>query len=77
MNSLAVLAGKTNRDYYVADPGMQTFQVKEIHIPEGYYGKEGLYVGDIAVLRLNTSINYKTFIRPVCTVPYYGPVDKV
>lgn len=76
VKSFRIMAGKTNRDYYVEDPGMQTFQVKDIHIPDGYFGAENEYSGDIAVVRLNTSIIYQTYIRPIC-IKHHKDADKV
>ena len=62
----AVMAGKTYRDFYLAEVGAQRLSVDEIKIQAGYQGNSNLYVGDIAVLRLASPVIYQTFIAPVC-----------
>lgn len=66
VSMFAVIAGKSLRDYNEKEPGMQTVQIQEIRVQAGYLGNENLFIGDIAVLRLMSSIIYQTFIAPIC-----------
>lgn len=62
----AVVAGKTMRDYYNEESNMQQIKVDEIVIPNGYRGGDNLYVGDMAVVKLRSSISYRNTIVPIC-----------
>lgn len=70
------MAGKTSRDYYETETGMQIFEIIEIQVPPGYLGNINLFSGDIAVARLNAPIIYQTFIRPIC-IAYQKFAEKV
>lgn len=62
-----IVAGKFKRDYN-ADENLKTqiFSVDKIHYVDGYSDITGLYASDIAILVLNTFIEFKTHISPIC-----------
>lgn len=70
------MAGKTKRDYYTSETGMQIFKIVELQVPPGYFGNLNSYSGDVAVARLHTPIIYQTFIRPIC-INYVKFAEKV
>lgn len=66
----SVAAGKFKREYSAAeDLKAQFFAVERIHYPEGYYDIAGLYASDIVLVILNSYIEFKTYIVPIC-MPY-------
>ncbi|GAB0088632.1 Modular serine protease [Sergentomyia squamirostris] len=64
----SVAVGKTNRDYYHQESGMQIKNITQIDIFPQYYDSDGFYSGDVAVLVLKSPIIFKPYIKPVCFV---------
>lgn len=71
-----VVAGKTIRDYYTSEQNMQKLEVGSILIPEGYLGDQNSFVGDLAVVKLSSSIIYHNRIVPIC-IKYEDNAAKV
>lgn len=71
-----VVAGKSFRDYYRKETGMQVFDLLEIRVQPIYQGNANLFNADIAVVRLVKPIIYQTFIAPIC-LKYLRQNDKV
>lgn len=71
-----VVAGKTLRDYYYQEAFVQEMRVQSINTVIGYGGKDTLYTGDLAVLKLSSSFHYQVNIVPVC-VRFYTHAEKV
>ncbi|XP_050559484.1 modular serine protease-like [Spodoptera frugiperda] len=65
--SIAIAVGKHYRDWNnKSDIHEQKFDVDKIFIPELYQHISNGYARDIALLKLNTSIVYTNFVRPIC-----------
>ncbi|XP_024218102.1 transmembrane protease serine 9 isoform X1 [Halyomorpha halys] len=64
--NFTVVAGKYHVSWKHTDPGEQRLKVLKIKIPETYVGFTNRYAEDIALLELNTTINYTSAIMPVC-----------
>uniref|UniRef100_A0A1B0DD71 Peptidase S1 domain-containing protein n=1 Tax=Phlebotomus papatasi TaxID=29031 RepID=A0A1B0DD71_PHLPP len=64
-----VAVGKTLRDYYAEESGVQFFNVTLIDIYDQYNDYDGLYQADVAVLVLQSPIIFKTYIKPACLTP--------
>ncbi|XP_072941395.1 modular serine protease-like isoform X1 [Epargyreus clarus] len=63
----AVALGKVYRPWGdTHDKDAQYSDVAEIHIPERFRGAASNFESDIAILILETEIEYNAFIRPVC-----------
>ncbi|XP_014291981.1 ovochymase-1 isoform X3 [Halyomorpha halys] len=61
-----VVAGKYNVSWEWRDPGEQRLKVADIKHPETFVGETNRYADDIALLILNTSIQFNSAIMPVC-----------
>lgn len=74
-----VVAGKFYRR--LSDPREKnTFQilhVKDIHYPKGYNHYDGLFANDVAVLVLESFIEFKPHVAPACINYRYGYEEKV
>lgn len=66
LDMFAVMAGKSQRDYYAPENGAQTFSVQNIEVPHSYGGGDDAYISDFAVIELSTSIIFKPYIAPAC-----------
>ena len=62
-----VVTGKYFRDYDAIEPlETQEFKIAELFIPPSYYGAQGFYAADIAILLLNKAIEFQRHVVPVC-----------
>lgn len=65
-NLYQVAVGKTLREFDADEPTAQKYQVSSIKIYEQYMNYEGLFVSDIAVVRLDKPIIFQSYIKPIC-----------
>lgn len=66
----SVAAGKFKREYSaLEDLKAQFFAVDKIYYQDGYTDIDGLFAADIALVVLQSYIEFKTYIMPIC-VPY-------
>ncbi|GAB0088146.1 Modular serine protease [Sergentomyia squamirostris] len=72
----SVAVGKSYRDYYNQESGMQINNVSLIETFPQYNDYDGLYSGDVAVLVLKSPIIFKPYIKPVCLPPALEGNDK-
>ncbi|KAJ4450811.1 hypothetical protein ANN_02241, partial [Periplaneta americana] len=61
-----VAAGKYYRDWNVKDTEMQEREIKDIVIHENYKGRKLHFSSDIAILKLNISVELTWAVLPVC-----------
>lgn len=67
VSEFRVVAGKFKRDFN-GDENLkiQTFSLDKIHFVDGYSDVAGLFASDIVLIVLNTFIEFKTHISPIC-----------
>ncbi|CAH0385796.1 unnamed protein product [Bemisia tabaci] len=63
-NTIVIYLGKYHLQQYSDDGGIQIKQVLEI-VPFTTYNSSN-YLGDIALLKMTSNIEYTSFVRPVC-----------
>ncbi|XP_059621710.1 modular serine protease-like [Phlebotomus argentipes] len=69
-NDYQVAVGKTYRDYYLKEvTEAQFFNVSLINTVREYNDQGGLYTGDIAIVELSGSIEFGSYIKPICLIP--------
>ncbi|XP_026815136.1 uncharacterized protein LOC113555042 isoform X2 [Rhopalosiphum maidis] len=65
--SYKVAVGKYTKDYTVIDNEFtQIMDVETIYLAEHYYGNDGFYFNDIAVIVLKNRVNISNAVAPVC-----------
>lgn len=63
-------AGKEKLDFdAIENQKDQKFEIERIFYDQGYTHASGNYAADIALLILKTTIEFKSYITPVC-IPY-------
>ncbi|KAM0724904.1 Modular serine protease [Formica fusca] len=65
-SNYAVGAGKYFRDWNATDESAQKSLVESIRSGERYIGRRGNFADDIALVKLQTSFQLTTLVRPVC-----------
>lgn len=74
-----VVAGKFYRQFSDSreKAQFQLLHVKDIHYPDGYDHYDGLFANDVAVLVLETFIEFKSHVAPACINYRYGFEERV
>ncbi|XP_055383189.1 uncharacterized protein LOC129613230 [Condylostylus longicornis] len=60
-----IAAGKSFHSFKEKEDSEQYVHIKEIHIPTTY-GKDNDWSNDIAVLILNSSLTFNSYVKPIC-----------
>lgn len=66
VSDFKIAAGKFYRIYYLPERYAQESDIRDIYIPQKYYGVDGLQAQDIAWLILERPMIITDFVRPVC-----------
>uniref|UniRef100_A0A8D8SCF4 Serine protease gd n=1 Tax=Cacopsylla melanoneura TaxID=428564 RepID=A0A8D8SCF4_9HEMI len=63
-DTLVIYLGKYHQHQFSDEGGVQNKQVQRIHVYPSYNSSN--YLGDVAILKLSSEVDYSVYVRPVC-----------